>query len=216
MKECKRYVQHDNFPFSPATDPSCAFGSVTQCTQRFQWGVAADVFSISTNKSRNSFWTDSHVPQFFIHQGVVDQFIAQLLTTWHELMQKVVPILQLTFVNLTTRRQPTLMVRFVATSWIRDDQFAPDSVSQLLHRSGVLLIIPVLFICQEQCTTKMHTPAGRLTRELVLAEHFKLDTSHCCTACLDSSLFQNIHFLIHQHALYRIHHDVLDQQFLHF
>ena len=50
------------------------------------------------------------------------------------------------FVNLTTRPQPMSMVWFVATSWIRDNQFWSDGVSQLLHSSGVFLIFHVPYL----------------------------------------------------------------------
>ena len=49
----------------------------------------------------------------------------------------------------------SLVVRFVATSWIRDNQFSSDGVSELLHRSGVFLIIRAPITCQNQCITRM-------------------------------------------------------------
>ena len=112
---------------------------------------------------------------FSIHQQIIDQFIAQILITWHVLMLEALSILQLTFVNLATRSKPILMVRFVSTSWRRVTINFCLLVSRNLHCSGVLLIIHVPFICQDLCKTRVQVPPGRLTREPVLAEHFGFD-----------------------------------------
>ena len=83
--------------------------------------------------------------------------------------------LQLCLVHPTARSQPTLFVRFVTKSWIRKCQFWSHRVSQLLHCSTVSFIIHVPLIRQDQCTTRMQSPARGLTLESVLTEHFGLD-----------------------------------------
>ena len=65
-----------------------------------------------------------HVNHFSIHQQLIGQFIVQNFDgVARPHARSRFPILQLVFVKFTTRSQPMLMIRLVATSWIRDNQF---------------------------------------------------------------------------------------------
>ena len=104
-----------------------------------------------------------------------------------------------------TRSQPFLPVRFVANSWICDDQVWSDCVSQLLHRRA-----RSHHVCPIYLSGPMHNqdanPSGTLENT------WDSNASNRCTACFDSSPFP---ILIHQDALHHAHHEVLDQLFSH-
>ena len=94
------------------------------------------------------------------------------------------------FVNLATRSQPMLVLRFSSQNCgLSDDQCLSDCVSQLLHRRGVFFIMRVPVSCQNQSTTKKQTPVVPLTHEPFLAEHFALDCIkhlHCLVRFITS------------------------------
>ena len=81
----------------------------------------------------------------------MDKCVAPILITWHVLMQEAVPILQLTLCwwsNLS-RLPGSVTVKFCPV---------------VSRKCFIALVCQVPLIGQDQCTSKMQAPAGRLTR----------------------------------------------------